>query len=195
MPPPGDPRGATPAPGQPAGEAAPAGPKVTIEVKEIKVPAPRFTGKGRYDITMDVSVTPAQDEGVWKISALDEKGKVVGSEERQLLLLREKPQTIVVNDLYCMTKPVAMKMEIALDKNGQPKVATAAGGGTGNQPGGAGQGGGGGSAPPSGSANPPPPGGGGAGDGRGGGGGGGAAPPPPPGDSGGGGGGGDEGGE
>jgi hypothetical protein len=124
---------------------------------------------------MDVSVTPAQDEGVWKISALDEKGKVVGSEERQLLLLREKPQTIVVNDLYCMTKPVAMKMEIALDKNGQPKVATAAGGGTGNQPGGAGQGGGG-SAPPSGSANPPPPGGGGAGDGRGGGGGGAALP-------------------
>jgi hypothetical protein len=122
---------------------------VTVDLKEVKAPYPRFSGKGRYDMTIDVSVTPPQDEAVWKIAALDAAGKEVGSEERQLLLLRERPQTIVVNDLYCTSMPISVKLSIAVDANGQPKVAAPAQGGTGAP----GQGGGG--APPSGSANPP----------------------------------------
>ncbi|MDQ3023367.1 MAG: hypothetical protein M3R04_03115 [bacterium] len=180
VPPTGDGRGAPVMPGGAApAETEDTGPKASVTVKKIDAPYPRYSGKGRYDIDFEVTVKPSQDEGVWRISALDEKGKVVGSEERQMLLLREKPQSVVVNDLYCTAKPVAIKMELALDDNGQPKVAVVAGGGTGagggasQPPSGAANPPGGAANPPSGAANPPS-------DGRGAGGGGDAPPPPPP---------------
>jgi len=113
-------------------KAKPAGPKVTFDVKNIKAPYPRYSGKGRYDVTADVAVTPAQDEGVWKITALGSDGKVVGAREEQLVLLREKPRTLMFNDFYCLSAPKAFKMELALDKDGNPKKATSAGGGVGD---------------------------------------------------------------
>jgi hypothetical protein len=168
----------------PAGAEAPeaAGPTVSVTIKEIKAPAPRYVGKGRYDFKFDVTVDPPQDDAVWKLSALDENGKAIGTQEQQFLLLHDKPKTLIVNDFYCFGKPVDLKMEIALDENGQPKKATSAGGGVGGGSGAPPDGGGGG-APPSGVGQ-------GGGDGRGAGGGGGAPPPPS-----GSGGGGDDGGE
>jgi hypothetical protein len=118
-------------PGTADDKAKPAGPKVTINVKEIKAPYPRYSGKGRYDVTIDVSVQPSQDEGVWKVSALDATGKVVGTREEQFVLLREKPRTLILDDFYCLSAPTSFKMEIALDKDGNPKKATSAGGATG----------------------------------------------------------------
>jgi hypothetical protein len=103
-------------PGEPAQE-------VTVVPTEIKPPAPRFDGAGRYDMVLDVSVDPPVDEAVWKIVAQDAEGNNVGETEMLLLLLHQEPKTIHINDLYCTMMPVSATMEIALDDKGQPKTA------------------------------------------------------------------------
>jgi hypothetical protein len=75
---------------------------------------------------------------VWKISALDDSGKVVGTREEHIVLLREKPRTLMLSDFYCLKAPKSFKFDVALGKDGKPKKATDAGGGLGDQGGGAG---------------------------------------------------------
>jgi hypothetical protein len=118
------------------------GPKVNSEIIELKAPYPEHTGKGRYDIKIEISSDELLEQGVWDILFFDEEGNQVASDRQSLKipLGDTHPRLLKFSGLYCMKMPASVELRLT-----DLEAAESAADGGGASSGGGNGGGGGGS--------------------------------------------------
>ncbi len=87
-------------------EAEYTGPLVTITIESIENGIPEYTGKGKYNIRLEVQsdeVPPTPS--IWVIKAFDEEGTEVGETKKHLTIPSAYPKIIALSGFYCSSQP------------------------------------------------------------------------------------------
>lgn len=88
-----------------------AGPKVSITIESIDNGIPEYTGKGKYDIRLEVrsDEVPATPS-IWVIKAFDDSGEVVGETKKHFTIPSAYPKTLALSGFYCSNQPTSFQI-------------------------------------------------------------------------------------
>ena len=101
---------------EPAADEEPAeeeytGPKVEVNILELKAPYPEFDGKGRYTLKVEVSSQELLKRGVWDILFLDAEGNEVARDRQDLKIpMGDHPMVLKFSSVFCLSKPESVEL-------------------------------------------------------------------------------------